>query len=147
MVFIDSFNGENRYLSNFADIPVTFNEITYNNSEAAFQAQKCANPEEIKLFIGKNPSEAKRLGRKVKIRKDWEEVKFDLMHQIVYAKFSQNPIYRDKLLRTGDATLIEGNWWHDNIWGDCKCPKCCSHKGQNALGKILMQVRTELSNT
>lgn len=147
MAIIDSFNGENRYLSNFANIPVVFNGIKYDNSEAAFQAQKCDNANEMMLFVGKNPSEAKRLGRKVKIRKDWEEVKFDLMHQIVYAKFSQNPIYRDKLLRTGDATLVEGNWWHDNIWGDCKCSKCCSHQGQNSLGKILMQVRTELYNT
>lgn len=144
MAVIDSFEGENRYLSNFASIPVTFNGITYNNSEAAFQAQKCANPEEIKLFIGKNPSEAKRLGRRVKIRDDWEEVKYDLMHKIVYAKFSQNPIYRSKLLRTGNATLIEGNWWHDNIWGNCKCPKCSGFEGKNWLGTILMEVRDEL---
>lgn len=147
MAIIDSFSGENRYLSNFANIPVVFNGIKYDNSEAAFQAQKCDNANEMMLFVGKNPSEAKHLGREVKIRKDWEEIKFDLMHQIVYAKFNQNSIYQNKLLRTGDATLIEGNWWHDNIWGDCKCPKCSAFKGKNWLGKILMQVRTELSSS
>ena len=57
----------------------------------------------------------------------------------VKAKFSKNPILKAKLLATGDAELIEGNWWNDTYWGVCK------GVGKNKLGKILMRVRDELN--
>jgi predicted NAD-dependent protein-ADP-ribosyltransferase YbiA (DUF1768 family) len=47
------------------------------------------------------------------------------------------------LLSTGDMELTEGNWWHDNFYGSCSCVKC-GGKGQNNLGKILMDVRLNL---
>ena len=51
---------------------------------------------------------------------------------------------REKLKATGDATLIEGNHWHDNRWGKCTCDKCQNKEGQNWLGKILMEIRETL---
>ena len=45
-----------------------------------------------------------------------------------------------------DIMLIEGNYWHDNYWGNCLCPKCKEIEGQNQLGKILMKVRSTLSH-
>lgn len=69
----------------------------------------------------------------------------EVMLNCIRLKFRQHPKLKKKLLGTGDAVLIEGNTWHDNIWGDCSCPKCWNIEGKNLLGRILMQVREELT--
>ena len=85
-----------------------------------------------------NPSEAKRLGRRMRLRSDWEQVKYDVMLDVVRAKFNQHPDLAQKLLATGDEELVEGNDWGDTYWG------VCNGRGKNMLGKILMRVRAEL---
>lgn len=112
---------------------VEYNGIKYSNNEAAFQAQKC--PERAKEFSTLDPSMAKRKGRKIKLRPDWENVKYGIMFDIVIAKFKQNPDLLEKLVKTGTAQLVEGNIWGDTTWGVYR------HKGKNYLGRILMQVR------
>ena len=134
---IDSFRDENFFLSNFFLCNITIDGITYNSAEAAFQAQKVLDDEEKKKFISITPIQAKRLGKKVKLREDWEEVKVDIMRGIVRCKFTQNPDLAEKLIQTGDTELIEGNKWRDYFWG------MCNGKGKNNLGKILMEVREE----
>lgn len=86
---ISEFRGEYYFLSNFYSAPVTYNGMCFENNEAAFQAAKC--PERMTEFCRLNPSEAKRLGRRVKLRGDWEAVKDTVMYEICKAKFSQNP--------------------------------------------------------
>ena len=135
---IDEFQGEYYFMSNFHNSKVELDGIIYDNAEAAFQAQKCLTTAEKKSFVGLNPSEAKRKGRHVKLRSDWEQVKTEVMYTVVKNKFSQNADLREKLLATGDAELIEGNTWHDTCWG------VCNGKGENRLGKILVKVRGEL---
>ena len=66
------------------------------------------------------------------------------MLKIIRNKFSQTPILGSWLKETYPKLLIEGNYWHDNYWGQCKCNRCTRYKGRNTLGKILMQVREEL---
>jgi ribA/ribD-fused uncharacterized protein len=90
-------------------------------------------------FADLGPSSAKKKGRHVTLRHDWEKVKEEYMYQIVKAKFIQNPAIADALLETGNALLIEGNTWGDTIWG------MCNGRGQNKLGKILMRVRSEIA--
>lgn len=135
---IDGFFGEYRFLSNFWNAPVTYEGITYQNNECAFQAMKTLDMEERMSFADLTPNEGKRKGRRVTLRKDWEEVKTDIMLDICRAKFSQNEELRTKLLATGDEYLQETNTWNDTCWGVCR------GKGENRLGKILMQVREEL---
>jgi predicted NAD-dependent protein-ADP-ribosyltransferase YbiA (DUF1768 family) len=65
------------------------------------------------------------------------------MLYIIRNKFSDKYM-SDLLLNTGDEELIEGNYWHDNYWGNCTCSKCKDIEGQNKLGKILMKVRDEI---
>lgn len=143
---INKFDEEYAFLSNFYASPVTVDEITYKNSEAAFHAQKTLNKDERKRFINLSPSEAKRLGRKISLRPDWEKIKTDVMYKICLAKFSQNQELKEKLLATGDEFLEEGTTWHDNCWGNCTCEKCKNIPGENRLGKILMRIRSELKN-
>ena len=83
------------------------------NAESAFQAMK--RPEMALQFILLTPSEAKKLGRTVPIRKDWEQVKEKIMYEICLAKFTQNPELKQLLLETGDSILIEGNTWRYRV--------------------------------
>lgn len=136
---IDSFQGEYFFLSNFYGAPVTYEGLTYQNNEAAFQAQKCSDTKDREAFTNMNPSEAKKEGRKVLLRKDWEQIKMSVMAGIVKAKFEQNEELAKKLLATGDAYLEEGNDWGDRIWGTV------NGQGANCLGMILMNTREELA--
>ena len=136
---INSFRGEYAFLSNFYSAPVTYKGITYLNNEAAFQAQKVSSDSPFKdMFPKLNPSEAKKLGRRVTLIRDWEKVKDQFMYEICTLKFIQNEDLKERLLATGDAKLIEGNDWGDTYWGVCRMI------GQNKLGEILMRVREEL---
>lgn len=138
-MIIDSFRDKYLFLSNFSQARIKYNGLEFKNSEAAFQAQKVLDVEEQLPFTQMSPKEAKRRGKQVKLRPDWEDVKDGIMEEIVRAKFSQNVNLRSKLLATGDATLIEGNTWNDRYWGvDAK-----TGEGQNRLGKILMKIRSE----
>ena len=128
---ITKFRGDYHFLSNFYAAEVTYNGITYHNNEAAFQAQKdITRAKEFAALT--NPVMAKRNGRKVHLRPDWEKMKVGIMEEIVRCKFTQNPELRKKLLDTGDRLLIEGG--SDSFWGN----------GNNELGKIVMKVRHEL---
>lgn len=138
------FDGEYAFLSNFYESKIVHEDMTFPTVEHAFQAAKTLSEEEqAAISIAKTPGIAKRLGRKVLLRSDWEEVKERIMYECVKEKF-KNPILREKLLNTYPAELIEGNTWHDNYWGDCSCEKCKNIEGKNRLGKILMKIRSEV---
>ena len=132
---INSFKDENYFLSNFYSAPIVYNGLLFQNNEAAFQAQKCINKADREKFCNLNPTEARNLGRKIPLRKDWEQVKMTVMKEIVMAKFEQNPDLMEKLLNTGNAYLEEGNTWGDRTWGTV------NGIGANNLGRILMEVR------
>lgn len=139
---IDGFEGKYSFLSNFYASEINFMCHKYKTAEHAYQAAKAVDLGDRNHIIeAPTPDQAKLIGRKIKIRSDWEQIKDKVMYAVVEEKFRYNDFLRKKLLDTGNATLIEGNWWHDNYWGDCHCPKCKNIPGQNHLGKILMQVR------
>lgn len=141
---INGFDAEYAFLSNFYDCSVVYRGLKFLNTEAAFQAAKCLNEAEAREFCFLPPNQAKRRGRRVTLRPDWEAVKYDIMLEIVRCKFTQNVELQAKLLATGDEELVEGNWWHDNTWGNCSCDRCIDKEGKNWLGNVLMQVRDEL---
>ena len=89
--------------------------------------------------------DAKTKGGKITLPDDWYDRNLDIMRNLLRLKFSQ-PKFKDKLLSTGDKELCEGNDWHDNFWGACKCPECKDIEKQNWLGKLLMEIREELKN-
>ena len=132
--FIDAY----AFLSNFYHSPVKYRNLIYLNAEAAFQAQKESCEKDKEQYTRMNPAQAKLVGRNCNLREDWEEIKEQIMYEIVKAKFTQNPNLARLLLDTGNAYLEEGNWWHDTTWG------VCNAVGENKLGKILMRVREEL---
>ena len=142
---IKNFEGEYAFLSNFYFSPMIIDNVVYTTNEHFFQAMKSLNPKERQsIVLAPTPGKAKRLGRKVSLRKDWEDIKEEVMLTGLRHKFS-NPELRKKLLATGNEELIEGTTWHDNYWGICDC-EACGGQGKNRLGKLLMQVREELAD-
>lgn len=139
---IGEFTGEYDFLSNFYPASFVYNNLYWPNSEAAYQAMKSLNPAihlEFAEYV--NPGQAKRAGKMIDLRQDWDIVKRDIMFDIVYLKFKQNPELQERLLATKNIRLEEGNMWEDTYWG--VCPPY-SGKGENHLGKILMDVRMML---
>jgi ribA/ribD-fused uncharacterized protein len=129
------------FLSNFYGAEFDWDGYHWLSSENAYQASKVAKTdrnEAWKAFLTCSPGQSKKLGRQVTLRPDWEGVKETVMAEILYAKFTQNPNLKQWLLDTGDAELIEGNYWGDRYWG------VCSGTGKNRLGKLLMQLRDKL---
>ena len=142
---IDSFRGEYRWLSNFYLADVVYEGRTYMSAEHAFQAAKTLRPSQRRLIAtSATPGRAKRLGRQVSLRRDWEDVKIGVMAEVLLDKFTRHENLRAALLATGDQELIEGNHWHDNFFGSCWCDACESIEGENWLGKTLMALREEL---
>lgn len=141
---IDKFIDEEFFLSNFYNSPIEFNGKIYKTVEHAYQSHKADNePEHEWVRNMDTPGKAKKTGMKVRLRKDWEEIKLGLMLELVRIKFS-NPELSKKLTDTKNYLLVEGNFWHDNFFGNCTCSECKKIEGQNNLGKILMKVRQEI---
>ena len=132
---IDNFEGKYDFLSNFYEHPIQHNGIVYPTNEHFFQAMKSLKEDERKMIAAaETPGKAKRLGRSITLRPDWENVKYDVMLIGLRLKFCNKEL-RQKLNDTGNEMLIEGNWWHDNTWGNCSCERCKNIKGQNWLGQ------------
>lgn len=141
---IAEFDGKYAFLSNFYPSIFTHDGIEYPTVEHFFQAAKTLDIKEKKaIAAAATPGQAKRMGRKVQLRPDWEKVKEYYMELGLRLKF-ENPSLRQKLLETGSNELIEGNSWHDNEWGSCYCTRCQNIAGKNKLGKLLMKLREEL---
>jgi ribA/ribD-fused uncharacterized protein len=135
---IRSFSGPHRFLSNFFPSIVTLDGDVYPTVEHAFQAAKVAREEREPFMDAATPGDAKRLGRRCRMRPDWEAVKDGVMLDLLRSKFV-DPALRAKLSATGDAPLEEGNTWGDRYWGTV------NGVGKNMLGKLLMEVREELA--
>jgi ribA/ribD-fused uncharacterized protein len=145
----NSSSGKYRFLSNFYNCiyPIQYECMVAKTVEHIFQAYKTLNEKErTDILLSKTPGEAKKLGSKCTVRKDWEDIKYKVMLDLVTIKFNSNGDLKFHLINTGNAKLIEGNTWHDNTWGNCICDKCKDIEGKNWLGKILMTVRENLIN-
>jgi ribA/ribD-fused uncharacterized protein len=135
-------NEKNGYLSNFAPYPISMGNKLYPTSEHYFQAMKFedgSHHEEIRSMS--SPADAAKAGRDRNrpLRKDWEEIKEKVMYDAIYAKFTQYPALRAKLLDTGEATLVE-HTENDSYWGDGG-----DGTGKNRLGALLMLLRKNIT--
>lgn len=141
---IGRFKGEFEFLSNFFIHPVTHGGLTYPHSEAAFQAQKTLDEDRREPFTNPKlkPWRSKKMGRALPLRPGWEAMKLNVMVEVLRSKFSGELAV--KLLATGNALLTEGNYWHDNVWGVCRCARCPG-AGENLLGRALTLVRYKLT--
>jgi ribA/ribD-fused uncharacterized protein len=140
---IEMFRGEYRWLSNFTPVSVLLDGIldgiTYPSVEHAYQAAKTLDPDQRKWFSTCSPVDAKHLGKRVKLRDDWLNVRIEIMRDLCTQKYSQEP-FKSQLIATGDQEIQEGNYWGDTFWGvDLR-----KRIGLNHLGRIIMQIREHL---
>ena len=146
MKIINGFRGESKWLSNFQSCSIQFEGAWYSSVEHAYVAAKTTDllvRKKVRMIAAAGA--AKRFGRKITLRPDWEEIKLTVMLLFLKQKFGDNnPELKQKLIATGDIVLIEGNHWHDNFWGNCHCRGCRFEPKNNWLGKLLMSVRKEL---
>lgn len=154
---IDIFRGSYYFLSNFYPCEIEHDSIVYPSLEHYYVALKCDNDQIINgkyytcfdfrelISKVKSPGKVKIIGKNIKVRSDWNDIKLDIMWIGIQQKF-RNKELSELLISTGDQKLVEGNYWHDNFYGQCTCEKCID-KGKNKLGKLLMKIRSELNGT
>lgn len=164
---IDKFKGPYHWLSNFAHCKFTHNHQQYQSVEHFYQAQKADSHEMITIKHPTNEKQnihvnareyiatcnnPKKTVRKYKVQlpEYWEDEKLKIMRTGLEYKFIANPHFRKLLAETDNATIIEGNTWHDNFWGDCRCHSdptahwqkdICAEPGKNVLGQMIMKIR------
>lgn len=135
---IDRFIGEYSFLNNFHPSTIYVDGVSYSTVEHAYQCHKTLDESSREIIRNsKDPMTAKKLGKSLVLRDDWDLVKVDLMRKFVRLKF-ENPLLREMLFSTSDAELVQNNLWNDKFWGVCR------GVGENWLGKILMEVRDEI---
>jgi len=126
------------FLSNFYKHPLTVDQQKYSCVEVYYQSQKYTDPKVKQMILdAEGPAEAFAFSRQVKPDADWETRKVETMLKALRAKFS-DAILGNKLKETVPCLLVE-NSPHDLFWGQNK-----EGQGQNMMGKLLMQVRSEL---
>lgn len=136
-------NDEYGCFSNFSKHGFELDGKYWMTSEHYFQAKKfIGNEYEEEVRMSSTPMEAANMGRdrSKPLRKDWEEVKDDIMRKAVLEKFKANNDAKKILLSTGDEEIIEKTT-KDYYWG---CGE--NGTGKNMLGKILMETRDILRN-
>ncbi len=138
---ICEFKGKYSWLSNFTKVIIRGKYFTYSSVEHAFVSAKCDDIEWKRFCANshKTAGQIKKLGRKVQLRSDWDDIKLNVMESALRIKFSQEP-FKTLLLNTLDEYIQEGNYWNDSYWGVC----LKTNKGENNLGKLIMKIRDEL---
>jgi N-glycosidase YbiA len=140
-IFFYSTQGEYGFFSNFSRHSIVLGGHTWPTVEHYFQAQKFAGTEHLGTILhAGSPTIAARMGRNRQrpLRSDWEQVKDEIMHEALLAKFTQHPDLCAKLQVTGDARIVE-HTERDHYWADGG-----DGSGRNMLGRLLMRVREEL---
>ena len=132
-------------LDNFSPFGLIMNEIYFPTSEHAFQYLKYihTNPEianEIKNSL--SPYQARIIAHQNKLTRDpnWSKIKYEVMKKVIRLKVQQNPMVKEALINTEDYLICELCIDEDTDWGIDK-----NNNGENHLGKILMEIRKELT--
>lgn len=137
-MLINSFTGRYSFLSNFYAAPLIYKNVLFPTVEHAFQAAKSKDPEDWDRFSQiVSPGTAKKEGRKLKLRKDWDEARLVIMKKLLDQKFSLEPL-RFALVATGKSSIVHGNYWGDTFWG------ISGGEGEDHLGKLLVRLRRKL---
>lgn len=138
---IEQFAGEYRWLSNFWLVEIEYEGIKYPSVEHFYVAMKTTDIELRKEISELETSgKAKRFGRTMSIRSDWDDIKVQIMEYGLRQKYSQEP-FKSKLLSTVGLDIEEGNTWNDTWWG----VNLDTGEGKNILGKLIMKIRGEIS--
>ncbi len=125
---------------------ILVNDIWFSSSEAIYQALKYPNYKNIqqKIAFEKSPILAKKISisNKQFIRKDWYEVRNNIMRLCIRIRLLQSQEFYDVLLSTSDKTIVEISR-KDTYWGSTISDNNYLN-GKNVLGRLLMELRYEI---
>jgi ribA/ribD-fused uncharacterized protein len=134
----------------------TVEGVEYNCMEQYMMAKKALVFHDIiayhQIMAAADPQKIKELGRNIRpFNNDvWIACREEIVYNGNLAKFRQNPVLLEKLLETGGSVLAEASPF-DRIWGiglsasDPSARDSSRWRGQNLLGKALMEVRATLA--
>jgi ribA/ribD-fused uncharacterized protein len=123
------------WMSNFHPGPYEIDGLWWPTVEHYYQAQKTLDENDRGIIRNMSyPWQAKRYGKLVKLREDWDTVKVDVMEKSLRIKFAVGTVLESRLLDTDGHVLVHLSPW-DSFWGS---------PGFNKLGKLLMQIRGDL---
>jgi ribA/ribD-fused uncharacterized protein len=128
--------------SNYSSFMLEWKGKLYPTSEHAYHSEKFEDgglKEQIRNTRSAHDSQKLANANKDKRRKDWDDVKLGIMKEILKAKVSQHPYVLKKLVESGTKELVEDSW-RDDFWGWGP-----NKDGANHLGKLWMEVRSELA--
>lgn len=144
---ITSFSGRNLFLSNFYPTKrLYYRGQLCATLEHGFQAAKTLDAvQRRQIMAAPTPAHAKKIGRRATKRDDWDDgYRLLVMERLIKRKFRDLELRRS-LLETDDAKLVEGNYWHDQDYGNCVCGRPeCEEEGDNLLGILLMAERERI---
>lgn len=103
-----------------------FAKFTDDNVDIANQIANAPSPWAAMQVVRKNSD---------KIRKDWSEIKVEIMEKLVRLKHEQNEDVRIVLAKSGNRKIVENSPW-DDFWGVGE-----DGNGRNMMGLIWMKVR------
>ncbi|SFW90328.1 hypothetical protein SAMN05661012_06594 [Chitinophaga sancti] len=133
-------------LSNMAPgFPLFVNDNIVSNSEMLYQAMRFSLFPDIQYeIISQNsPMTAKMISKKhlERSRQDWEQIKIKVMRWCLEVKLCQNwDKFSELLKQTGTKSIVEFST-KDQFWGASKNGYNNELIGQNALGRLLMEMR------
>lgn len=131
-------------LSNFSSFTLMWRGFKFDTSEAVYHWEKFPEYPNLQDYIRNAPSahDAYHFAQRYKslYRPDWDNVKVNIMREILLEKVKQHPYVKQKLSETGDRELIEDSW-RDNFWGWGP-----NKDGRNVLGKLWMEIRDSIGN-
>ena len=148
-----AFFGELNPLSNFHPCKFTLEGETFNSSEQYIQwtkAKYCGDKIAMDRILNcEDAADCKEVSRDITNlnRKGWIESAETLCFEGIQAKFLQNEHLMEKLLDTGEKTLVEASY--DEAWGTGQhlgsrdCLTESKWKSIGILGRILMMIRSE----
>lgn len=138
---IKTFDGEYSWLSNCEPSPIEYKGITYPSVVHAVVSAKNDTVEWKKTCANTNfsASAIRALGRQVDLVENWDTLRLEVMAECIKIKFSEYP-YRLLLAVSSPKHIQAGNYDNERFWGVCMR----AGVGGNNLGKIIMDVRTQI---
>lgn len=156
---INNFKGKYGWLSNFSYHGFWYGGVWYPTNEHFFQAMKNLDQKQrVAISKAPGPGITKKMASengyrmpdgslfKIVLRDDWDKIKLDVMKYGLNKKTNLHTKVAENLITTYPQRLEEGNWWHDNYWGNCSCNRCKNVPGKNMLGILWETRRIELIN-
>lgn len=131
------FRDKYSFLSNMYYTDIPYEGLVYPSVENAYQASKCVNEVDKIPFQTYTPVEAKKAGKKVQMKENFNDNRIKIMQELIDIKFINNINLAEKLVSINEP-IVEENTWNDTFWG------VCNGIGDNNLGKCLENTKQRL---